>query len=52
FSVWKQIANSEEFQKIPKVGPIIFRLSIESQSNRVLGRIHPDGTFEDPPAKK
>ncbi|ULG78921.1 hypothetical protein [Leptospira interrogans] len=33
-------------------GPIVFRLSIESQSNRVLGRIHPDGTFEDPPAKK
>ncbi|WP_017851397.1 hypothetical protein ACO1KB_04485 [Leptospira interrogans serovar Szwajizak] len=50
--ILKQIANSEEFQKIPKIGPIVFRLSIESQSNRVLGRIHPDGTFEDPPVKK
>ncbi|EQA71036.1 hypothetical protein LEP1GSC059_3160 [Leptospira noguchii serovar Panama str. CZ214] len=50
--ILKQVANSEEFQKIPKIRPIVFRLSIESQSNRVLGKIHPDGTFEDPPAKK
>ncbi|AVQ13125.1 Uncharacterized protein XB16_2822 [Leptospira santarosai] len=50
--ILKQTAGSKEFQKIPKVGPIVFALSIEDQANQLLGRIHPDGTYEEPPAGK
>lgn len=45
------VANSIEFHKIPKQGPVVFILSIEDQVNKTLCQIHPDGQVELPPVK-
>lgn len=49
--ILKEVGTSEEFRKIPKEGPIVFVLSVVDQASTVLGKIHPDGSFENPPKK-
>nr|EMN21594.1 hypothetical protein LEP1GSC063_3845 [Leptospira santarosai serovar Arenal str. MAVJ 401] len=49
--ILKEVASSEEFHKIPKEGPVVFALSVVDQAQTLLGRIHSDGTFEEPPKK-
>ncbi len=48
----ESIANSEEFQKIPKEGPIVFVLNLIDQISKVICRIHPNGEIELPPNKQ
>lgn len=50
-SALQVVAASDNFQAIPKRGPVVFALDLEDQVTKVLCRIHPDGTLELPPAK-
>ncbi|MFD2564635.1 hypothetical protein [Aquimarina rubra] len=43
------VADSKEFQKIPKEGPVVFGLKLIDQCNKIICRIHPDGDVELPP---
>lgn len=48
----KSISNSDEFQKLPKEGPVVFALKLIDQISRVICRIHPNGEVELPPKKE
>ncbi|MDY8137698.1 hypothetical protein [Aquimarina sp. 2201CG5-10] len=48
----KSVANSDEFKKIPKDGPVIFVLNLIDQTSKVICRIHPNGEVELPPEKE
>ncbi|MBG6129963.1 hypothetical protein IWQ47_001954 [Aquimarina sp. EL_43] len=46
------ISNSDEFQKLPKDGPVVFVINLIDQLSKVICRIHPNGEVELPPKKK